>query len=431
MKTHLLNVKTLLIIGALALTGCSLNQSATGWTYDGGMESFEIPNYEPVDLSKYEYTKDLKFVEGKSFPFLSKEQTLTDYFTGDTVQTEAGQLSIYKCSSFLMSDHEVTNLEYREFVDWCRELVAADLLAKSYPEKRLQNGNYNEDIPIDWNDPILQKELYLFKDGKQFFNNRKILFDMNNHSIKGEEVNFQNSIEVYPDTDCIEDDLHAYSTGYWSDGRFDNYPVVGVNWLQANAFCLWRTDRLNEEVLLNNRVISKKSLYHTSATLSKIHQDWLQADPKKHMPLLFPSFSLPCESEWIIATKTKNYKEEIDQVFAWDGFVLTNENGEFLANFKQDWFFSSDTYEFTAPVKSFITKDLEIYDLCGNVSEWVLDSDSKDQTLRVIKGGSWASSIESLMSHKSELMPQTSSSSRVGFRVAMEIIYPSTVYITK
>ena len=69
-----------------------------------------------------------------------------------------------------MSDHEVTNLEYREFVDWCRELVAANLLAKSYQEKRLQNGNYNEEIPIDWNDPILQKELYLFKDGKRFFN---------------------------------------------------------------------------------------------------------------------------------------------------------------------------------------------------------------------------------------------------------------------
>jgi formylglycine-generating enzyme required for sulfatase activity len=431
MKTHLLNAKALMIIGALALAGCRLNQSATGWTYDGEIESFEIPNYEPVDLTKYEYTKDLKFIEGKSFPCLSKEQTLTDYFTGDTVHIEAGQLGIYKCSSFLMSDHEVTNLEYREFVDWCRELVAADLLAKSYQEKRMQNGNYNEEIPIDWNDPILQKELYLFKDGKRFFNNRKILYDMNNHSIKGEELNFENSIEVYPDAECIEEELDAYRHVYWSDGRFDNYPVVGVNWLQANAYCLWRTDRLNEGVLLSNKVISKKSLYHTADALAKIHQDWLQSDSKKHAPLMFPGFSLPTEGEWIIATKPRNYESKTDRIFAWDGFVLTNEKGEFLANIKQDWFYSSDGYEFTAPVKSFRTEDLEIYDLCGNVSEWVLDSDSKDETLRLIKGGSWAGSLESLMIHKSELMPQTSSSSKVGFRVAMEIIYPSTEYITK
>jgi formylglycine-generating enzyme required for sulfatase activity len=429
MKLFLSSISAILVV--LVLTGCGIKPTATGWDYNSDGGKFEIPEYKPVDLTKYEYTKDLKFVEGKSFPCLSTEQTLTDYKTGEVSHIEAGRWGVCVNSSFFMSDHEVTNKEYRQFMIWSKKKAAADLLAKTYPEKRLPNGNYNEDIPIDWNDPIIQSELFIKRNNESFFNNSLLSYTIGETTRKYGSEQIDSTIKIYPDTTCIEEGLYLYRRSYWYNEKYDNYPVVGVSWLQANAYCLWRSDRLNEEVLLNNKVISKKSFYHTADALSKIHQEWLQSDPKKHAPVMFPSFSIPTEGEWIIATKPSNYESKTDRIFAWDGFVLTNEKDEFLANIKQDWFYSSDGYEFTAPVKSFRTKDLEIYDLCGNVSEWVLDSDSKDETLRVIKGGSWAGSIESLMIHKSELMPQTSSSSKIGFRVAMELDGSSLNYITK
>jgi formylglycine-generating enzyme required for sulfatase activity len=136
--------------------------------------------------------------------------------------------------------------------------------------------------------------------------------------------------------------------------------------------------------------------------------------------ILFPSFRLPTEAEWILATKTKNYKIETDQLFAWDGFKITSKKGDYLANFNQYYLRNSDTYEFTAPVKSFPINGVEMYDLCGNVAEWVQDRSASDPTLKVIKGGDWSDSFEQLMTHKVDTLNFNRSSSRVGFRVAMD-----------
>ena len=167
-------------------------------------------------------------------------------------------------------------------------------------------------------------------------------------------------------------------------------------------------------------------------TLIQAIENWEKENSNAGDGLLFPNFRLPTEAEWMIATKTKNYTIETDQFFAWDGFRLKNAKDQYLANFDQDYYsFSTDAYEFTAPVKSFPTEGIKVYDLCGNVAEWVSDSYVKDNSLKRVKGGSWADSFESLMSHKFETMHSNQASSRVGFRLAMELYGSSLNYIMK
>jgi sulfatase modifying factor 1 len=429
MKLFLSSISAILVV--LFLTGCGINQTATGWEYNSDGGKFEFPDFKPVDLTKYSYTRDLKFIEGNQIKFPSREDSLYDYLNGNKLY-RADRGVRCNVASFLLSDHEVTNKEYRQFMIWAKKRAAADLLAKTYPEKRLPNGNYNEDIPIDWNDPVIQSELFIKRNNESFFNNSLLSYTTGKITRKYGAEQRDSTIKIYPDTTCIEEGLYSYRRVYWYYEEYDNYPVVGINWHQANAYCEWLTLRLNEEVLLKNNVISRESLYHTENTLIQAYENWGKENSNNREPLLFTSFRLPFEAEWMIATKTKNYTIETDQFFAWDGFRLKNEKGLYLANFEQGYYSAStDAYKFTAPVKSFPTEDVEVYDLCGNVAEWVLDSYGKDKSFKVVKGGSWADSFESLMSHKFETMHSNQSSSRVGFRVAMEIVGSPSWYITK
>jgi len=424
MKLFLSSISAILVV--LFLSGCVINQSTTGWVDDG---KTRIP--KPVDLTKYAYTRDLKVIQGNTFNFPSEEDSLRDYINGiKWYHTARG--ARYTMASFLLADHEVTNKEYRQFMIWAKNKAAADLLAKTYPEKRLPNGNYNEDILIDWNDPVIQSELFIKRNNESFFNNSLLSYTTGKITRKFGAAQLDSTIKIYPDTTCIEEGLYPYRRIYWYNEKYNNHPVVGINWHQANAYCEWLTLRLYEEMLLQNNIISSESLYNTLDALIEAHENWLKADSINREFLLLPSFRLPSEGEWIIATKTKNYTSGTDQFFAWDGFQLKSKKGQYLANFSQDYYFSSkDDYEFTAPVKSFPNAGLEVYDLCGNVAEWVLDGYGKDKSFKVVKGGSWADSFESLMSHKLETMHSNQSSSRVGFRVAMEVVGSPSWYITK
>ena len=415
----------------LFLTGCGIKPTATGWEYNSDGGKFEFPDFKPIDLTKYDITRNLKLIPGNSYKSVFPKDTLVDYLTGNKVYRKTS-LRHNVIASFLLSDHEVTNKEYREFLNWVKAKTAADLLAETYPEKRLENGNYNEAIAINWNDPIIQSKLFINKNGESSYNNKILSYNTRKKSSNESAEYIDSSIEIYPDTACIEEDLYSYRRIYWYHEQYNNHPVVGINWHQANAYCEWLTLRLYEEMLLQNNIISSESLYNTLDALIEAHENWLKADSINREFLLLPSFRLPSEGEWIIATKTKNYTSGTDQFFAWDGFQLKSKKGQYLANFSQDYYFSSkDDYEFTAPVKSFPNAGLEVYDLCGNVAEWVLDGYGKDKSFKVVKGGSWADSFESLMSHKLETMHSNQSSSRVGFRVAMEVVGSPSWYITK
>jgi len=147
-------------------------------------------------------------------------------------------------------------------------------------------------------------------------------------------------VNVYPDTSCWKVDFVAekndmYTALYFSSPGYQNYPVVGVSWEQANAFSHWRT-----------RFYQTKSRYESAP------------------------YRLPTEAEWEYAAKGGK-KGMISKKYPWKGDDIVDKKGCYFANFKPlKGNFPEDGYLVTAPVGAFPPNDLGLYDLVGNVAEW-------------------------------------------------------------
>jgi formylglycine-generating enzyme len=216
---------------------------------------------------------------------------------------------------------------------------------------------------------------------------------------------------------------------YFRHPGFNFYPVVGVSWKQAYDFCLWRSDRVNEGVLMQKGYLASQGLqvqqqennFTTKSYLLGLYegQPGKTATSKKKNPLqtaqgtprtkvmmedgiLMPDYRLPFESEWEyaaygyinqnprISTKEGKRGEELHmnkQVYPWsnnyNGLRETKHGswqGQFMANFKRGSGDNAgvagglnDRAVYTSEVKSFYPNGFGIYNMAGNVSEWVFD----------------------------------------------------------
>lgn len=184
-------------------------------------------------------------------------------------------------------------------------------------------------------------------------------------------------INVYPDTTVwvkdfnysYNDPMHQY---YFYHRAYGDYPVVGVNWYQAEAFCNWRTKKKN---------------------------DYLRT--KKHT-VAVPSFRLPTEAEWEYAARGGlNFAK-----YPWGGPYTTSDRGCFLANFKPvRGDYAVDGALYTMEGKSYNANDYGLYNMAGNVAEWTNSSynissyymsstmnpnvKDKNNKRKIIRGGSW------------------------------------------
>ncbi|MCZ2355687.1 MAG: formylglycine-generating enzyme family protein [Bacteroidia bacterium] len=164
---------------------------------------------------------------------------------------------------------------------------------------------------------------------------------------------------LYPDTTVWLKDLaynDPYTQYYFGHDGFNMYPVVGVNWHQANEYCKWRTNIVNGKLL--------------------------QDDPEA---VLWPEYRLPTEAEWEYAARGMLEQE----LYTWEGKSLRDAQGRFRANFKRgrgDYAGRSSTggsnlpgglndgYMICAPVRAFYPNDLGLYNMAGNVCEWTKDT---------------------------------------------------------
>ena len=373
--------------------------------------------------------------------------------------------------SFYMDETEITNSEYRQFVHWVRDSIVRLKLAILADEVGATpgDGGIGEFAFVDQGtDDMTPYEQYMYDNywgfGEDFYEGRKINKDVDliwdtarypdvyyaevmdtmylpfSESYNGlrtidvTKLQFQytymdiaaaandrttparekrskyiirESLEIYPDTTVwIRDFNYSYNepmhNDYFWHRAYDDYPVVGVSWKQAKAFTNWRT------------------LYKN-------------AYQKKRGRNFVPSFRLPNEGEWEYAARGGI----ASGTYPWGGPYTLNDRGCFMANFKPlRGDYSADQSLYTVEAKSYEPNDYNLYNMAGNVAEWVDSSydpgsyefmsslnptvNDPNNRRKVVRGGSWKDVAYFLQVSTRDYEYADTARSYIGFRTVQD-----------
>lgn len=214
---------------------------------------------------------------------------------------------------------------------------------------------------------------------------------------------------IYPDTTCWVNDFansynEPYMRLYFSHPSYNDYPVVGVSWEQANAFCVWRTNFLFAGMGSMSRYIQR--------------------------------YRLPTEAEWEFAARGK----EDNNAYPWKENKMKTDDGCYYANYKPDkGNYTQDGNLVSTKVGSYAPNENGLYDMAGNVSEWTssaytaagikatsdLNPDFEYNAARedpyrmkkkVVRGGSWKDGAKFIRSDARAWEYQNQGRSYIGFR---------------
>lgn len=264
--------------------------------------------------------------------------------------------------------------------------------------------NRNTDIPVD-NEAIVM----ISKDTAYIDDEGNIVRETINRPLSS-PYDFLNTyiVNIYPDTTCwINDfpnaDNETYLKLYFSHPNYDNHPVVGVSWEQANAFCAWRTDYLIKGLGAQAK--------------------WIQR------------YRLPSEAEWEYAARGKEATR-----FPWEQGDTKSDAGCYYANFKPgEGNYTKDGSLITSRCGIFSANSNGLYDMAGNVAEWtstvyteagVLQMSDINPNLqyraaiedpysmkkKTIRGGSWKDPVKYIQGATRTYEYQNESRSYIGFR---------------
>lgn len=382
--------------------------------------------------------------------------------------------------SYYMDETEVTNSEYRQFVNWVRDSVIRRKLAVkavealgydvandaaeleegigmfyplsmmtdsdpdpetfSYTEYRRSEGDEKYSDPeyatLNWEQELFfNTEDYpdqpyaevldeMFLPMELSYNGQRTwdvsLFEYEYKQLdieraareglsRWDALVYPDPLVVYPDTTAwVRDFNYSYNepmhNDYFWHEAYSEYPVVGVSWAQANAFCNWRTDYRNGYLKSKGQHFENK-------------------------------FRLPTEAEWEFAARGGLQ----GATYPWGGPYTKNDRACFMANFKPlRGDYAADQALYTVEAESFEPNDFGLYNMAGNVSEWTNSSydaasytysstmnpnvNDKSNHRKVVRGGSWKDVAYFLQVSSRDYEYDSIKTSYIGFRTIQDYL---------
>lgn len=279
-------------------------------------------------------------------------------------------------------------------------------------------GRTEQDVMFDWNNRparVTVSSFYMDQTEVTNFHWLEYLYWIERAYNETYPMVYKNAL---PDTLVWRSKLgfnEKYVDYYLRHPAYRDYPVVGVSWLQANDFCKWRTDRVNEYILIREGVLAfnvdqrDENTFSTDAYYVGQYEEGLVRNIQDLNPshvngkklglrqvrmedgILLPRYRLPTEAEWEFAATglignlqvgTENISDR--RLYPWNGHWVRQDEAQFTGQIRANFVRGRGDYmgvagslndgaDITAPVESYWPNDYGLYHMAGNVSEWVLD----------------------------------------------------------